>query len=153
MRGKRLLQFAAVAVATAMLAACTARHADAGASTTDATATAVPGPQDTDLAAVMERFYQQVEGEHWQFADGMLTPGFHTILGLDGVRPRYQDLWNLDVSLQQTGSSTVVAHLTARHRSDPARYSSYIETARLFYTEGRWEVDSIARRDLSPGTR
>jgi hypothetical protein len=46
----------------------------------------------------------------------------------------------------------VVAHLTASDRNDPARRVSYIETTRLFYTEGQWAIDSIARRDLSPGT-
>jgi hypothetical protein len=155
MRGERLLHVAAVAVATVLLCACSAaRHAAADAGTTaGAVASVAPGPQDTDLAAVMERFYQQLEGEHWAFADGMLTPGFHTMLGLDGIRERYKDLADLDVTLQQTGASTVVAHLTAKTRTNPVRRVSFIETARLFYTEDRWQIDSIARRELSPGMR
>jgi hypothetical protein len=156
MRGERLLHIVAIALAAVTLGGCgSARHADADAGPR---ATVVPvsqerAPQDADLAAVMERFYQQIEGEHWAFADGMLTPGFHTILGLDGIRERYKGLADLDVTLQQTGSSTVVAHLTAKDRNDPARRVSFVETTRLFYADGQWAIDSIARRELSPGTR
>jgi uncharacterized protein YceK len=153
MRGERLLHIVALALAAVTLGGCAGRHSDANAGPQATAAAAERAPQDADLAAVMERFYQQVEGEHWPFADGMLTPAFHTILGLDGVRERYKDLIDLDVTLQQTGASTVVAHVTAKERNDPARRVSFIETSRLFYVEGQWAIDSIARRDVTPGTR
>ena len=152
MRGERLLLTMLLA-ASLGLCGCTGTHAarsDAGAT---AAASPARAPQDADLAAVMERFYQLIEGEHWEFADAMLTPGFHTILGMDGVRPRYQDLADIDVTLQQTGASTVVAHLTAKQRGDPSRIVHVVEIVRLFDADGQWAIDSIARRDVSPGTR
>jgi len=143
----RLLRIAVLAVATLALGAC-ARHADTDTGPTAAAVTASPGraPQDADLAAVMERFYQLVEGEHWQFADLMLTPDFHTTLGMDGVRERYKDLTDIDVTLEQTGSSTVVAHVNAKDRVNPAHRLRFVETSRLFWDGQQWAIDTIARR-------
>ncbi|HZX68038.1 MAG TPA: hypothetical protein VFE70_04090 [Candidatus Elarobacter sp.] len=150
MRGVRLFPLVLLATAVA-LCGCIARHAENGPVATTASAPA-RAPQDPDLAAVMERFYQMVEGEHWQFADLMLTPGYHTRLGLDGMRPRYANLTGIDVTLQQTGSSTVVAHMSARDRSNPARVLNFIETSRLFWDGQQWGIDEIARQDLSGGS-
>jgi hypothetical protein len=154
MRGKRLFGIAGVAVAAVMLGACAARHAetDAGPQATVAAASQQRAPQDPDLAAVMERFYQQVQGAHWAFADYMISPVFRGVLGPDGVRGRYQDLADLDVTLQQTEALTVVASLSAKDRANPAHRLRFVETTRLLWDGDQWTIDSIARRDLSPGT-
>ena len=155
MSGDRLVRAAAVALALAALGGCGPRHADAGAGASATTAAAAHerAPQDPDLAAIMERFYQQVEGEHWAFADGMLSQGYRTAIGLDGVRPMYKDLADLDVSLQQTAASTVVANLSARDPTDRTRRLRYRETVRLLWDNDQWAIDLIARRDVSSGTR
>ena len=100
----------------------------------------------------MERFYQLIEGEHWRFADAMLTPRFRAALGAAGIRARYENLAGIDVTLQQTGPSAVVAQLGATMRNGRARHVRYVETVRLSSTGGEWAIDAIARRDVSPGT-
>jgi hypothetical protein len=155
MRGERLLQIAGLAVAAVVLGGCGgARHTHAaGPRATVVAASPQRAPQDPDLAAVMERFYQQVEGQHWAFADYMISPAYRLVLGPDGVRERYKGLADLDVTLQQTAASTIVATLSAKDSANPARRLRFVETSRLLWDGEYWTIDSIARRDLSPGTR
>ena len=99
----------------------------------------------------MERFYQLIEGEHWRFADAMLTPRFRAALGAAGIRARYESLAGIDVTLQEMGPATVVAQLGGTMRNDSARRVRYIETVRLSSAGGQWAIDAIARRDVSLG--
>src|ERR1700682_3611523 len=74
MRREHRTGLAALAIVVA-LAGCGAadRGGDAPAAPPPRPPRAVAlAPADPDLASVMERFYQHVEGAHWAFAYGML---------------------------------------------------------------------------------
>ncbi|HYW54429.1 MAG TPA: hypothetical protein VFF00_02485 [Candidatus Elarobacter sp.] len=101
----------------------------------------------------MERFYQQVEGGHWRFADAMLSPRLRAQLGENGLRSRYETIANLDVTLRQENARTVVASLTGAERAGPSRTVRFEETVSLVWDGEQWAIDAIARRPLSPGTR
>ncbi|HEY0394382.1 MAG TPA: hypothetical protein VGD01_07780 [Candidatus Elarobacter sp.] len=152
----RVLRTVAVTAFAVSLSGCvsTAHRTATGAATPAAGARATaPAPANPDLAAVMERFYQQVEGGHWTVADGMLSPRFRAASGPNGVRALYAPLADLDVSLRQTTDRTVVASLTALDRADRARKRRFEETVTLRWDGEDWTVDAIARRALTGGTR
>ena len=140
----------------AVLAAGCARHpGDAGAGASGAAAQQhEPAPADPDLAAVMERFYQQVEGGHWRFAHAMLSARYRAGVTEAALRNRYDELADLDVNLRQTTDRVVVARLDAHDRLDRARVRSVDETVTLAWDGGQWLIDGIRRRDVpSPRKR
>jgi hypothetical protein len=149
----RAVAFAAFGVVLSGCVASTHATASAGATTAPTAHRTAPAPSNPDLAAVMERFYQQVEGGHWNIADGMLSPRFRAAFGPNGVRALYAPLTDLDVSLRQTTDRTVVASLTALDRADRARKLRFEETVTLRWDGEDWTVDAIARRTLTGGTR
>jgi hypothetical protein len=113
-----------------------------------------PAPANPDLATVMERFYQQVEGAHWPFAYAMLSPRYRASLSQDrfvGLYDRYADL---DVSLRQFGDRVVIASLGAKERGDAPRTHRFEETTTLAWDGEDWKIERIARRDVTrAGTR
>jgi hypothetical protein len=133
-------------------AGCTTSHGSATGETATPAArahSAMPAPADPDLGTVMERFYQQVEGGHWRFADAMLSPRLRTQFGPDGLHARYDRLAGLDVTLRQTNSRSVRASLVATDRDDPSRTLHLEETATLKWDGEQWTIDAIVRRPLT----
>jgi len=113
-----------------------------------------PAPANPDLATVMERFYQQVEGAHWPFAYAMLSPRYRASLNQDRFVALYDRYTDLDVSLRQYGDRVVVAMLGANERGSPPRAHRFEETTTLAWDGEDWKIDRIARRDVTrTGTR
>ncbi|HEY0615829.1 MAG TPA: hypothetical protein VGC96_14360 [Candidatus Elarobacter sp.] len=106
-----------------------------------------PPPANPDLLAVMERFYQQVEGAHWRFADGMLSPRYRAALGPAGIRSRYDGFADVDVTLRQSSGRSVVAAVTVVDRGATARKHRFEETSTLRWDGEDWTVDAIRRGD------
>jgi hypothetical protein len=146
----RVLRALAVAMTVIAAVGCTASSASRGAGGGESAAprahASAPAPADSDLAAVMERFYQQVEGGHWRIADGMVSPRFRAAFGENAVRTLYEPLADLDVTLRQTSPRTVVTSLTATDRNDRTRKLRFEELVKLRWDGEDWTIDSIARR-------
>ena len=104
-------------------------------------------PANPDLATVMERFYQQVEGAHWPFAYAMLSPRYRGSLSQDRFVALYDRHSDLDVSLRQRDDRVVVAELGATERGGTARTRRFEETTTLAWDGEDWKIDRIARRD------
>jgi hypothetical protein len=114
----------------------------------------VPAPANPDLATVMERFYQHVEGAHWRFAYAMLSPGYRKTLDQNRFVARYDRFADLDVSLRQYGDRVVVATVGAKERGSAAAAHRFEETTMLGWDGEDWKIDRIVRRDVKPsGTR
>lgn len=110
-----------------------------------------PAPADPDLATVMERFYQQVEGAHWPFAYAMLSRRYRVALDQDRFVALYEGYTDLDVSLRQFGDRVVVATLGAKDRGAAPRAHRFEETTTLAWDGEDWRIDRIVRRDVTPG--
>ena len=152
MRRVRFLPIAALAVVLAA-SGCTQRHETAASSASPPAHPRVvaKAPANPDLATVMERFYQQVEGAHWKFAYAMLSPRYRATLSQDDLMRRYDDIADLDVTLRQTNGRVVHARLVGSTR-DRSRSVRFEEDVSLVWDGQDWTIDSIARRDVSPGT-
>jgi hypothetical protein len=147
---------AITAILTTVMVACAPPHGERASASASAAPHAVsirPAPTDPDLATVMERFYQQVEGGHWRFADAMLSPRLRAQLGENGLRSRYETVVNLDVTLRQTNARTVMALLAGIDRADRSHSVRFEETVTLVWDGEQWSIDALVRRPLSPGTR
>lgn len=141
---------------TTVVAACTQapdERSSATASAAPHAASVRPAPADPDLATVMERFYEQVEGGHWRFADAMLSPRLRAQLGENGLRSRYETIANLDVTLRQTNARTVIASLAGTVRDDPSRKLHLEESVTLAWDGEQWTIDAFTPRSLSRGMR
>jgi hypothetical protein len=106
-----------------------------------------PAPAEPDLATVMERFYQQIEGAHWPFAYAMLSPRYRATMSQDRFVALYERFTDLDVSLRQDGDRTVVATLRAKERGEMAHGRRFEETTTLAWDGEDWKIERIARRD------
>ncbi len=106
-------------------------------------------PANPDLASVMERFYQQIEGAHWPFAYAMLSPRYRASISQDAFVARYAGFADLDVSIRQSGDRVVVAALGAKERGTPARARRFEEKTTLTWDGEDWKIDRIARGDVS----
>jgi hypothetical protein len=98
----------------------------------------------------MERYYQQVEGQHWKFAYAMLSPRYRGTLSESAFADRYSDVLNPDVQLQQKTDSVVVATLGGRDRVDSGRRRAFEEKVTLAWDGEQWVIDDIRRRDVKP---
>jgi hypothetical protein len=152
MRGVRLLSLTAAA-ALLIAAGCGTPHRDAAASPGASAApraqgNAVPAPKNPDLGTVMERFYQQVEGDHWPFAYAMLSPRYRATLTQTQLEERYARLVSPDVTLRQLDDTTVVTRIDAKDRADRTRAVHLEETVKLAWDGEAWTIDRITRRDL-----
>jgi hypothetical protein len=156
MRGVHL--FAGVLAAVLLAdAGCSSARRDASGSTAAATATVAPrahqrnvaAPANPDLGTVIERFYQQIEGEHWRFAYAMLSPRYRATLTPEEFQRRYDVLLSPDVTAQQLGGSTVVVRIDAKDRADRTRAIHLEETVKLAWDGEQWTIDRIERRSVS----
>lgn len=151
MHGNRVVVAALAAVVAA--AGCTPHRLQtevSGGYESPAAHAHLPAPANPDLAAVMERFYQQVEGAHWPFAYAMLSPRYRATLRRDAFVARYERLGEMDVSLQQRGDRVVIATLGAVERGTPPRTRKFEETTTLAWDGEDWRIERITRRDVSP---
>ena len=147
MRADRTLPLMLLCLAV-LAPGCARRAADAPPPSVAAARAHEPAPADPDLAAVMERFYQQVEGGHWRFAYAMLSARYRAGITEAGLRSRYDELADLDVNLRQTTDRVVVARLDAHDRLDRARVRTVAETTTLAWDGGQWVIEAIRRRDV-----
>lgn len=149
MPGSRLSFLASAVLVACLAAGCTPSSRTTSSITASsqrpAAHAAAPEPRDPDLAGVMERFYQQVEGAHWSIAEGMLSPKLRASLGENGLRGRYARFADLDVTLRESAPRTVVASLGAVRRDDGAKLRVE-ETARLRWDGEDWQIDALERR-------
>ena len=157
MRASRVIVVAFLTCLGAGAGGCASPRVHADVSRGIATAAAhrhAPAPANPDLATVMERFYQQVEGAHWPFAYAMLSPRYRGTLDQERFVAQYDRYTDLDVSLRQSGDRVVVAALGAKDRGSPPRAYRFEETTTLAWDGEDWKIDRIARRDVSrAGTR
>ncbi|HYW53995.1 MAG TPA: hypothetical protein VE826_08495 [Dongiaceae bacterium] len=156
MRARRILAVAALAVVVAAggCAPHRVRTEISGGYDAPAARRHAPAPAEPDLATVMERFYQQVEGAHWPFAYAMLSPRYRSSLSQDRFVALYDRYGDLDVSLRQHGDRVVVAMLGAKERGGAAHAHRFEETTTLAWDGEDWKIERIARRGVTPaGTR
>lgn len=133
MRGLRVLSLWLTLV-TLCAGGCAPRH-DAA----QPARLAAPAPPNPDLTPVIERFYQQVEADHWTPAYGMLSPRLRAALPRAEFVQRYRGFENADIHARQTGDRAVHVRLTA-----PGRTAD--ETVTFVWDGEVWLIDAIARR-------
>lgn len=114
---------------------------------TAARAQHVPAPADPDLGTVMERFYGDVEGRHWNIAYGMLAPDLRRSLSRDDFVAQYARFTDADATLRQRDARTVVAVLVTHDRADP-RERRFEETWTLAWDGETWTLAALRRREL-----
>lgn len=149
MRTKRVVVVAVLAFAVAAVGCAPhrARTDVSGGYESPAAHRRAPAPANPDLATVMERYYQQIEGAHWPFAYAMLSPRYRASLSQDRFVALYDRYGDLDVSLRQRDDRVVVAALGATERGGTARRHRFVETTTLAWDGEDWKIDRIARRD------
>ncbi|MEA2721850.1 MAG: hypothetical protein QOJ39_3714 [Candidatus Eremiobacteraeota bacterium] len=151
-RRSSVVAVAALLVAvSAMLAAAgcgPARHSAANgpASTVPQAHRRAPAPANPDLGTLTERFYQYVEGGHWQFAYAMLSARYRATLTQDELKRRYESFADADVALRQPPGTVVTARLDATDRTDHSRKLHADETLKLAWDGEQWTIDDIVRR-------
>ncbi|MEA2688855.1 MAG: hypothetical protein QOD51_1462 [Candidatus Eremiobacteraeota bacterium] len=148
MRAFRRLSLGAVA-AVLLVAGCGPAHhaaADGSASTAPQAHRRAPAPANPDLGTVAERFYQYVEGSHWQFAYAMLSARYRATVTHDELMHRYENLADADVALRHTPGTVVTARLDAVDRNDRSRKLHVEETVKLAWDGEQWTIDDITRR-------
>jgi hypothetical protein len=151
MRAKRVVVAAVLVLGFASAAGCTpqrARTKISGGNGAPAAHRRLPAPANADLATLMERFYQQVEGAHWPFAYAMLAPRYRAAVSQDRFVALYDRYTDLDVSLRQYGDRVVVAFLGATER-DSRKAHRFEETTTLAWDGEDWKIVRIVRRDIS----
>jgi hypothetical protein len=156
MRAKRVVVVAVLALSAGAAGCGPPRdaHVIAGPTVAPAAHRHANPPANPDLATVMERFYQQVEGAHWPFAYAMLSARYRASLNQDRFITLYDGYTDLDVSLRQYGGRVVVAMLGAKERGNAPREHRFEETTTLAWDGEDWKIDRIARRDITrTGTR
>jgi len=107
-----------------------------------APAHALPVPKDPDLGSVMERFYQQVEGQHWQFAYAMLAPAYRARHGESDLVARYGRYASFAVTLRQRSDTVVVSDIDGidRDRGSPQRDE---ELVTLAWDGADWKIADL----------
>ena len=119
-----------------------------------APAHALPVPKDPDLGTVMERFYQDVEGQHWRFAYAMLAPAYRTRHAEDVLVSRYGRYASFDVTLRQRSDTVVVSEIEGTDR-DGGRPLRDEEVVTLAWDGADWRIADLrwvtgrARKTLS----
>lgn len=124
------------ALATALLAGGCAHATHAA-----APAVALPAPTYPDLGAVMERFYQFVEGGHWRFAYAMLAPAYRARTSEAKLVARYSRYVSFDVTVRQQSDTSVVSSIAGVAR-DGGR-SLHEETVTLAWDGADWKITGL----------
>jgi len=141
MRGLRVLS---LVVAVATLAAGCSRHDAGTASSSASAAPRAPAPKNPDFTSVVERYYQLVEGKHWEVAYAMLSDRFRAKHAQSEFETLYEGTSNADVHARQTGERSVVAELALPAAgAQPVR--TLHETLSFAWDGERWTIDDIVR--------
>ena len=151
MRADGLVTVAALVVLLSASACTNPRQVESSASLAPQAQHRAPAPKNPDLSAVMERFYQQVEGGHWPFAYAMLSASYRARLTQPQLVERYGDLIDPNVRARQLSDRTVVAWLDGTERGHPGRALHVRETVTLAWDGEQWTIDAIERRSVSRG--
>jgi len=142
MRGCRpvsILAVAAFASAAALTAGCAPRPS--------APAHARPAPKNPDLGDVLERFYEDIEGRHWDVAYAMLSPRLRAALPEPAFEARYAAFADADVNVGQPAGLRAVVRL-----DDARSHASAVERVTLAWNGEDWTVDRLDRvRDSHGG--
>lgn len=109
----------------------------------------MPAPKNPDLGTVMERYYQLVEGKHWDFAYAMLAPAYRGHVSEDAFARRYGGFSSADVDVRQESDRVVVVRLGALDRASGKRLAVE-ETVTLSWNGADWKIASIRRRSVRP---
>ena len=149
MRG--YVRFTVVAAVLCAASCGPARHVDAngGATAGPQAHRGAPAPANPDLGTVTERFYQYVEGGHWQFAYAMLSRRYRATLTQNDLKQRYESFSNADVALRHAPGTVVTARLDAIDRNDRSRKLHADEIVKLAWDGEQWTIDDIVRRAAS----
>ncbi|HEX3462856.1 MAG TPA: hypothetical protein VHS78_02215 [Candidatus Elarobacter sp.] len=152
MCGFDLHRFAAAAALAAVVAAggCGPAHrADSAASATASAPRAHrPAPPDPDLTAVIERYYELIEGAHWPFAYAMLSARYRASLSQPEFEKRYASLIAPHVKARQVAPTTAVTRIDAHDAADRTRMRRYEETVKFVWDGEEWKIDRIDRREV-----
>jgi hypothetical protein len=150
MRAKRAFVIAVLTFAAGAAGCGPPRaHMLAGPTVAPAAHRHAPAPANPDLATLMERYYQLVEGAHWPFAYAMLSPRYRASLNQDRFVATYDRYADLDVRIHQTSDRVVVATFGAKDRANPSRTHVFEETMTLAWDGEDWKIERIARRDVT----
>ncbi len=116
-------------------AGCTSQHG-----TASSAHHALPAPTNPDLGAVLERYYQQIEGRHWSIAYAMLSPRLRAELPEPSFEARYAAFTNADVTVGESNGTRIQVRL-----DDAARHAGATETVTLKWDGEDWTIDAIDR--------
>ncbi len=116
-------------------AGCTSQHG-----TASSTHHAMPAPTDPDLGAVLERYYQQIEGRHWDVAYAMLSPRLRAALPEPAFEARYAPFTDADVNVGESNGMRVQVDL-----DDTANHIRATENLTLKWNGEDWTIDRIDR--------
>ncbi|HTW83709.1 MAG TPA: hypothetical protein VMD91_06570 [Candidatus Sulfotelmatobacter sp.] len=127
------------------LAAAVCAGGCSGSSSSTSAASPAPAPSDPDFSAMMENFYQQIEGKHWSFAYGMLSARYRKRFSEDDFIDRYSTIDSPDVLVRQLGDRSVDVRLTGTDAHDPAQHLAEYEQVSLAWDGAEWVIDDIKR--------
>jgi hypothetical protein len=134
----RALRVLFVFVAAVALSSCT------GAARSDAPRQRLPPPSHPDLSSIVERYYQQIEGAHWNIAYAMLSERYRAAHDRSAFETSYQGTSNADISARQLGDRRELVRLTIPASGNaPAR--TIRETLTFAWDGEEWTVDDITR--------
>ncbi|HEX3467465.1 MAG TPA: hypothetical protein VHT05_05235 [Candidatus Elarobacter sp.] len=109
----------------------------------------VPAPKNPDLGAVMERYYQLIEGKHWQFAYAMLAPAYRAHVSEDALAQQYAGFSSADIDVRQQSDRVVIVRLDATERAS-GKPVAVQETVTLSWNGADWKIAAISRRSVPP---
>lgn len=131
-RGVSVLAVAALAIGVVAMPGCGAQRAEQHQSR--------PAPTNPDLGDVLERYYEDVEGRHWEIAYAMLSPRLRASMSEAAFEARYAPYANADVTVGQPDGRRVAVHL-----SDAAHHLSTTERVTLAWDGEDWTIDRLDR--------
>lgn len=99
-----------------------------------------PAPANADLGAVLERFYQDIEGRHWQIAYAMLSPHLRSTLSESAFEARYAPYADADVTVGQSNGLHTTVQL-----NDAAHHRATTEDVTLKWDGEDWTIDGVRR--------
>ncbi len=160
MRGLRVLSTVAIAGVLACGACSPAHRRDAAAAASSepprslSAASPRPAPADPDLGAVLERYYQDIEGAHWSFAYAMLSPRVRATMSTNDLMDRYELFASPQITVRPTRGTSLDVWLDGNARDDPRRALHLVEHVTMVWDGEQWVIDALAPRSFTPsGTR
>ena len=97
-------------------------------------------PTNPDLGDVLQRFYEDIEGRHWEIAYAMLSSRLRSTTSEAAFEARYAPFTNADVTVGQPNGLHVAVRL-----SDAARHVATTEHVALAWDGEDWKIDRLDR--------